>query len=156
MADRKKVQRTKLVFKDLGDPKRIAAEKEDVKEILLGTMIGIATDIVERKGPDGVDVFTGLKGSFEAIPTDEEMSIVKSGLTFLPEAFQEPIVAQLSDEDNEGPVQFACEIWVIRATNPQGYSWQLRGLDDNLEKHDPLDKLRAIAEKNKTKALPAK
>jgi len=133
------------------NPKRILGLPETTKELLLGAIIGIATGIKEGKDPQG-NVFTGLKGDFEATFTEEGKNPVRSGVCFMPDAFQEPLVNLLSDEvDANGQVtreaaksaMYGYEVFVIRANNAAGYSWQLRPVTPPSE-NDPLSELRKL------------
>jgi hypothetical protein len=132
------------------NPKKILALGDETRELLLGAIVGIANGIKEGNDPQG-NSFEGLKGDFEAqvIGSDEE---VRSGVCYMPDAFQGPIISQLSDEvDAAGEVTreavksvaFGFQVFVIRAANAAGYSWQLRPIMAP-SANDPLAELRKL------------
>jgi hypothetical protein len=132
------------------NPKKILALGEETRELLLGAIVGIANDVKVGADPQG-NQFEGLKGDFEAqvIGAEEE---IRSGVCFMPDAFQGPIIAQLSDEvDANGvvtreavkSVAFGFQVFVIRAANAAGYSWQLRPVMAP-SANDPLAELRKL------------
>lgn len=132
------------------NPKRFLAEPETVNEMLLGAIVGIANGIKTGNDPQGNE-FVGLKGDFEAqiVGADEE---TRSGVCFMPDAFQGPIINMLSDEVNaqgevtreaEKSVAFGFQVYVIRAKNAAGYSWQLRPVTAPAA-NDPLAELRKL------------
>lgn len=137
---------TKIALKNVGNPKQITVLPETVRELHLGAIVGVATNVKRGKMPDGVTETIGLAGSFEAIPADASKDTVRSGVCYLPDAFMLPIIDALSDEigsdgkvtkEGVASVQFAFEVYAIRAENPQGYSWQLRAAVPPTE-NDPL------------------
>lgn len=142
------VQQTKIVFKSVGDPKKaLALMPENENKAVLGTIMGIATKEITRKGSDGVTIMPGLGGSFEAMSVDPTKDTVQSGVCFMPEAFQGPILDILRSDEN-AQVKFAAEISIVRATNPQGYSWQCESLLPPAAT-DPLTEMRAQIAANK-------
>lgn len=134
--------KSKIVFKDLGEPAAVKMLKDGENTLLLGTIMGIARDIKISKAADGMTEFKGLKGEFEAIPADPERAVVRSGVTFLGDAFQSDIVALLEAEDGPDNVAFGFEVYSVRAKNPAGYSWALKPLL-KASAADPLAALRA-------------
>lgn len=135
--------KSKLVFKDLGEPALVKALPEGQDKMLLGSIIGIADGIKLAKGPDGVSQFEGLKGTFEGVPADPKRDTVRSGVAFLGDAFQADILALLKDENGPETVSFAYEVWVVKAKNPAGYSWALAPKMPAAEA-DPLSSMRAL------------
>lgn len=140
-------------------PKRIGGAAETVRSMLLGTLIGRATDFVSRKSPDGTSEFTGLAGAFEARLTanldGSPNQGLSSGVLFLPPTFQDALQNILSDEVNEQgevtregakAVAFAFEVHVQRAGNAAGYEWILKPLFDNRAEGaiDPLAEMRRL------------
>lgn len=145
------------------DPKRALGNGFGTKGVvILGALVGHATGEVRRKSPAGDQEFTGLSGSFEVHrkmldgTLDEENSSA-SGVCFIPEAFQNPILDALADKvDGNGKVtqpgadavNFAFEVGIQKAGNAAGYEWVLQPLVEAApDQHDPLAELR--------KALPA-
>lgn len=136
------------------NPKRIAAEKEEVRRLFLGTLIGRATGLVERNSPDQSQTYIGLGGMFEAKVTGAEP--VSSGVLFIPETFQQELQDMLTDtlDPKSGEVitkaaasvMFSYRIFCVRANNAQGYSWEIESvLDPKMEVDiDPLAELRAL------------
>ena len=121
-------QRTKIVTKDLGDPSIIKLQPENVRKMMLGTIIGVVTGFCERGNPkDPSEKFEGLVGSFRSIPADPTRDELESGVCFLPDAFHNMISTPFKSmvaNDKNAQLRFAFEISAIRATNPQGYSWE--------------------------------
>lgn len=145
-----KVQLTKLAIKNIGNPKAVTMLPEGTNQLLLGTIAGVATGVKKTKMPDGVTVLMGLSGTFEGTPADPKADVISSGVCYLPDAFQGPIIDLLSDVVNaDGEVAkegahsaaFAYEVYSIKATNPQGYSYMLKSAIEASEA-DPLAELR--------------
>jgi hypothetical protein len=131
--------RNKVALKDVGNPKTILGQAETVKELKLGSIIGIAKGrkIVRGMERDGVTPTEhhALAGDFQAIPTDETKAMVRSGVAYLTDGMMEPIFRALEGETNPetgevtggaGSVAFAYDVYAIRSTNAAGYSWALR------------------------------
>lgn len=139
--------KSKVVIKDLCNPKKIIANMPDsTNSTVVGIVYGTATDINVRASADGLKTYEGLKGTFEAVPSDKAAEATQSSICYLPE-FAQPLVSDMLkevDEDGERVnhnVKFGFEVSIERATNPQGYSWALRALGNPVA-DDPLDKLR--------------
>lgn len=139
------------------NPKKIHAEAETVRELTLGTIVGIANGIKTGKMPDGVTPYEGMKGNFEIAFTDGKR--VASGVCYLPDAFMQPILDLLSDEYGTDPadpskeilvrravpsVRFALLVKVVRKENAAGYSWSVTPIGQVVQ-NDPLAELRALA-----------
>ena len=134
-------QRGKLVLKDLGNPDAIKSQPDTVRRLVLGTLIGIADGFQERTNPKDGEVMEGLIGQFRSIPADPEADQLESGVLFIPDAFHNLIAATLrkaKETDANAKVNFAFEVASIRATNPQGRSWDFKPLIEN-ETENPLD-----------------
>lgn len=145
--------KNKVVLKDVGNPKAVTMLPDGQTKLLLGTIIGIASGTVERKAADGLTTFTGLKGSFEAVPANADNDTVQGGVCFLPESFQGPIEDMLADDADS--VKFAFEVYAVKADNPQGYSWAMQPLTEAAQ-NDPLAELRALAPASKAPAIEDK
>lgn len=151
------LQKTKVVLADLANPKRVSGAwpdnaPADHKE-LIGTIIGIASAVktATAMGKDGLtpQTFEGLSGTFEAIPADAKKETISSGVCYLPEAFQGPLIKALEAAEEKGEslnIRLAAEVYVAKATNPQGYTWMLRPIAQP-EAHDPLASVRALLPK---------
>lgn len=128
--------------------------------VVLGYLVGRAIGTVERKNPkDEEEVFTGLKGDFECRlvkvgeikdgkyvealnedGTPQYQDVVRSGVLFMPDAFQGPIEAMLSDKVDGSTgevtqpgapmVDFLYKVEAVAANNPQKRSWQLTAIND--------------------------
>lgn len=136
-------QRTKLVLKDLGNPDAIKSQKDDVKRLVLGTLVGRASGFIERTNPKDGEVMEGLTGEFRSIPADAEADQLESGVLFIPDAFHNLIAARLKkakEADANAVINFAFEVASVRATNPQGRSWDFKPMIDPGEEN-PMDKL---------------
>lgn len=139
-------QRTKIVTKDLGDPSVIKLQPENVKKLMLGTIVGIVTGFCERGNPkDPSEKFEGLVGNFRSIPVDEKREELESGVCFLPDAFHNMLSVpfkKMLETDKNATLEFAFEISAIRATNPQGYSWEFRPKSEPVS-GNPIDQMLA-------------
>ena len=133
-------------------PKRFLAEPESVNKMLLGTLIGRATKVVRRNGPDGETAFEGLGGVFEASVIGDEAPI-NSGVLYMQESFINPLIDLISDEvdSKTGEVTkagasaalIAYKVYVVRSKNPAGYSWELEAISDP-KAEEPVDELAAL------------
>jgi hypothetical protein len=153
---RSTTMKAKLVPKDLGNPKRVTTLPEGQNKVVLGTIIGIASDIFTRTDPQQ-NTYEGLKGSFEGVSSDDTQDIIQSGVLYLPTGMHEMIADVIKQVDDKGErtvasVQFAFEVAAVKASNPQGYSWAIKKLVDETEA-DPLKELRSIALGNPAKPL---
>ncbi len=146
------VIKSKIVFKDLGIPALV--KDHDKNELLLGTIIGRADGIKESKAADQMTVFKGLKGTFEAVPADPAKDTIRSGVIFLGDAFQADILSLLETEGGPDSVDFAFEIYAVKATNAAGYSWAMKPLLKASEA-DPLANIRALMAQNKPAEIAA-
>lgn len=171
MVDRSKVFRSKVVTKDLGDPKSFGTDrlKKDGR-ILLGMIGGIANAVSARKTDpkDDTKLSYGLSGSFRAIPADDKLPIVESGLIYLRDEMHGVIASQLRNQPSgtnpEGAdnVKFLFNIYLIPASNPAGYTFEHEPLStgvDGVEVVDPLAivfQSHAGADKPKQLAAPEK
>lgn len=157
-------QKAKITLTDFR-PKRIHNEPESVTRMLVGTLIGRADGVVERRSPAGDQTFAGLSGVFEAHVTGAEP--VRSGILFMPESFQEPLIKLLSDETDEktgevltpgaNAINIAYRVFVARSGNAAGYSWELDQIidDKNIVEVDPLAGMRGLLGSPNLKALPS-
>lgn len=161
--------KSKVTLTDF-NPSQIKARGDDVQRLKLGILIGRGVSIVKRKSPDGQQEFIGLGGAFEAYfeptPDGYQKPPVASSVLFAPDWFQSPILALLSDVTDkktgevvtEGAeaVNFAHEIWVTRAKNPQGYEWTIQPLNDPApDTRDPLEDMRQFLPEQYRPALLA-
>jgi hypothetical protein len=135
------VAKSKLVMKDLANPKNVVGDSHKEPEYFMGTVIGIASGLKQGADPQGKP-FTGLKGNFEGIPSDPERDTVKAGVCYLPSGFQEPIETLLAS--GEPTVKFAFEVYSIKSTAPIGYSYMLKAVTEP-GAADPLSDLRRLA-----------
>lgn len=146
-----KTLKAKITLTDFR-PDRIKAEKEDVRRMLLGTLIGRATGIVTRTSPDKTTKFEGLGGDFEMHVIGDD-GPASSGVLFMPDTFTNPIIGMLSDEVDKSSgeiikpgaaaVILAYKVFAVRANNPQGRSWELEAISDP-KAEEPVDHLSAI------------
>lgn len=143
-------QRGKITLATLGEPSIIKTMDEKTLSFELGVILGEASDVVERSNPKDGSIIEGLKGQFRAIPTDEKRDTVESGILFIPDAFHvriaEPIREAKAAGDKQFKIKFAFKVMVIRANNPQKYSWELKPVLED-EGKNPLDALQAEYEK---------
>lgn len=169
--------KSKIQLKDMGSPKKLGALDETIRQLKLGTVLGIASDIIRRTMPNG-DVFEGLGGSFECVSEDANTDTIQSGILYLPAGVYEAVANPLKEmepvldadgkakNDSDGnpvlkrktaSVSFAFEVFVIRADNPQGYSWKFTPLGQDagsVRPVDPLSELRLLMAGPAQAALP--
>jgi len=128
-----------------------AAKQPEPQELLLGRLVGTGNGIKNAVAQDGVTPMYGLKGTFGAEYTAEGREDESSGVLFLPEAYMGPMLDMFEDKtDANGVVireavkslDFAFDIFVIKANNPAGYSWSIRPLLEAAAS-DPLAAIRA-------------
>lgn len=134
--------------KDLGNPSRVKDLPAGQDRLVMGTVFGEVTKLVERTMPTGT-IYQGFGGTFEAIPSDPNMPTIRSGVLYLPDGFAELIrdpfqkmQEESGEEDATIRLQFGFEISAVKDGNPQGYSWQYQPLGEPA-KADPLAALRA-------------
>ena len=138
-------------------PKRIGGADPSVQKLLLGYLAGQGLGLVEAKGADGEEVFTGMKGTFEARLVDGDgnlIEIVRSGKAFITSPFGDQFISALTDVVNPKTgeleveaaksVEFAYAVYVARASNPNGYSWMLEPLMEMKAENDPLAGLKKL------------
>lgn len=139
---------TKLALKDMGNPKIIATQPETVREIHLGVLMGQANDFVTRTIEKDSSVMEGLAGNFRVVPVDLDGTVhdteaKESGILWIPDAFHNIIAGKLRAAKATDPgatIDFIFDVVVIRANNPQGYSWQFNPIREFSGKN-PLDEL---------------
>ena len=157
-------QRAKLVLKDLGNPDIIKTQPETVKRYVHGTLVVMADGFLERTDPKSGQVYEGLTGMFRSIPADEKEEELESGVLFIPDAFHNLIAGTLREQQKIDPnakVNTVFEIASVRASNPQGRSWDFKPLIEN-QAANPVDNLLAqvgmqqkLIDGKRTLALPA-
>ncbi len=128
-----------------------AAKQPAPVEFLLGRLVGTGNGVKNAVAQDGVTPMYGLKGTFGAEYTAEGREDETSGVLFLPEAYMGPMLDMFEDKTDAAGVvtseavkslDFAFDIFVIKANNPAGYSWSLRPLLE-ASASDPLAAIRA-------------
>lgn len=124
--------------------------KGDGSRLPLGVIVGTVTGIKEKKGPNDMDVFTALVGSFSATPIDPKTGELlgdrelRSGICYLPGGMQDDIEAQFAGDDPVQRIDFAAELAIFKAENAIGYSWAMKPLVEPAES-DPVNALMAAA-----------
>lgn len=143
------------------DPKKaIALMPENEKQVALGVLYGRADKLVTRTAPNGSDVFEGAGGLFEYVPADETKDVLRAGVLWLPGGIDEIVLTPLREAAEKGEkiaINLAFEMGIMRATNPQGYSWTMRpllGESAVKPEDDPLSLIRSQVDKARA-ALPA-
>ena len=138
------VTKSKLVVKNIGNPRAVTALPQGQDKLFLGTMMGVAEKLIARADAAG-NMFTGLAGTFEGIPSDPNMDTIKSGVCFLPAGIMEMISTPLAEAAEKGEaikVGFAFECYSLKATNAAGYEYGFESAAD-AQAVDPLAELRA-------------
>jgi len=157
------VELTTMTLKSAGmNPKQILALPENErKPITLGRIIGITSGLKHGEDKTG-RAWVALTGDFIAENYAEPNRQYMGGKLFLPEGIHDRIVSATENggaiKPNGKPdyaqVEFAVEIMVVPATNPQGYSYQGKALVD-VRNSDPLQSLLDRATPNSAPALAA-
>lgn len=136
----------------------------DADKIFLGRVAGIVTGFKETIDEKTGNIQLGLKGSFKAISdkVDEKGVLleIRSGVCYLPGGIQETVETAYKGARGEGAnerknatVAFAVDLYVRRANNAAGYSYEAETLMTP-EENDPLAGL--FSQALETKALPSK
>jgi len=139
----------KLSTRSLGDPRKVVVNAPETENRwMMGTLIGKADGLSKRTSPDGEKVHEGLKGVFAAIPSDPKGEEQQSAVLYLPEGMAENFLAPFRGANPVAAMNIGIEVYIMRAKNPQGYSWELKPILAAEAKDDPLAELRkAIADK---------
>lgn len=132
MADtRTKAIKSKIVpGKDLGQPKAVTLLPEGQTRLTMGTVLGYVDKLIQRTMPNG-QVYEGFSGFFRAIPADEKLPIVESGICYFPAGFHELIAKPFADAEVQAKeagapaprLNFKFKVEAVKDGNPQGYSW---------------------------------
>src|SRR5271154_5375006 len=118
MMTRRQTIKSKLVLKDLGNPKRIASEPETTRSITLGSIYGQVWGTEDKTAPTG-EVFVGFKGAFQGVPLDPAQPIIMSDTMYLPPGPYGLLMERVKTLEPGDTVEFAMDVEVHRATNPQ-------------------------------------
>ena len=161
MATQVTLTKSKLVPKDLGNPREAAAKPDgDNTPVLLGTLFGRASSVKQKrfqqKNPatgEVVEVVTdAIVGQFagrRAKPLDNgdgtETVEIRSGVLYLPTGIAEMITVPLTAEDAPSMIEFAVKVSTRKANNPAGYEYVIEELYQPQGAKDPLDELRKLA-----------
>lgn len=156
------VSRPKLVASMLGNPKKVTAMDSPTARHLVCTIFGQADKVKTKVSADKAgnpQTFEQIVGQFEGIPSeplkdgDDVITAIQSGVLYLPSGIHERVASVLKGDDAPS-VEFAIELYTVKATNPAGYSWEAREVIKSTAA-DPLTKMReAIAGKTKLLAAP--
>lgn len=114
----------KAVF---GEPMNAFASTPGEDLVLLGYILGQATGVhVQRRtAPNGTEqLWHGLKGDFEGMPSDPRRSAHRAPICYLPEHIHETIAQELETENGPKSVDFAFEVAVRKdAKSSAGFVW---------------------------------
>lgn len=120
--------RGKIVPRNLGDPKAIAAQPDTVRKLYLGKIKGVITGLQMRRSADG-EPFEGFRGNFMAEPANPDADKIISDSLFVPAGPHGILASALANQNDLGlGVTFAFNVGVMRDTNPQGYTWYFESL----------------------------
>jgi hypothetical protein len=125
------VIKKKLAPKDF-NPKAILGMPVATRNLVLGTLLGMANDVTRTQTPTG-DVLEGLVGKFMFKPADKTFAMAAYTL-WLPAGMGNDLFALPRQGE---AIEFAFEIGVTRAENPAGYEWTMRPLVEPSQA-DPL------------------
>jgi len=133
-------------------PKRILGQEETVQTMVLGTLIGQATDFKTGTSttPTGEKFsFKGYTGRFEYVDAHNG-KVIQSGVLYLPDGIDQMLSeAVKAAVEVSGHVNVMLEVSVFRSKVPGGYSWSFNQLGQ-LEANDPLEELRKAMTAAKT------
>lgn len=142
---------TKLTLATVGGNPSIA--KVEQRRVPVAVFFGNASGIKTVDDPTTNKTFIALTGAFNAINLQNNNQFM-SGILYLPDAFQNMVVAILNDQERHrarhrdqmgafrfSGVDFSFQIDAVPAKNPAGYSWVLKNLLPP-SKSDPLALLR--------------
>lgn len=139
-------------------PDLVELLKKGEKEILVKTVIGSATNLSKRKGPDGEKMYEGLMGSFRSYFPDGE--IENSDVLFFPEGTLEKFLAPFRSNDPPKALDLGIEVYINKANSEAGYAWSLKPVLAEVNTADPVDlvrqKLAGKIKGDKTIAKPDK
>jgi hypothetical protein len=173
--ERRVTHSPRLAVKHVGNPNLITLDDKQLSEfpgydaenqrILLGWIGGEARAINVNKrakaSGDGVDIWRGLKGQFQAIPLDERFAISASGVLYLPDSLMGIFESHFDADDdgksrNNAPAcRFSFAVYAGKATNPRGYEWLFEKEGEVEEVPDALSHMAHLLGGPKVKALPA-
>jgi hypothetical protein len=147
------IELTTMTVKSAGfNPKQILALPEaDRKPVVMGSIMGITSGLKFGEDTKTGRTYVALIGDFIAKNYNEPNRTYMGGKLFLPEGIHDRIVSATEGEgvlNAKGKpvynqVEFAIEILVVPANNPQGYSYQGKALVEA----KPSDPLQALLEK---------
>lgn len=80
------------------------ADTDTKTEVMLGSIIGMATGLSYRKNNFGDGPSVALTGMFEAIPSDPKKDGARSPSLFMPQSVQAMLVQAMLDGTDEAPV----------------------------------------------------
>ena len=142
--------KSSVKIQDVAPAKKVVANwPDETKKEVVGYIHGFCNAIVKRTAPDGSKTFEVMGGQFEVVPADPQEPCLRSGICYLGDSFQ-PMVTDIlkaqAGPDGKGQVtgvSFAFEIVLMRASNPQGYTWVLEPMTQP-EGLDPLEDTRKL------------
>lgn len=169
MADPIVIDRPKISVTGMGNPKKVLALPEGQSRHLICAIYGTASGVKVRTVTDKAgnpQTFEPIVGQFEAVPADPMkvvesidgkdvevmISAVRSGVLYLPSGIHEQLAEPLKKEGAR-PIDFALEVYSVKATNAAGYTYEVKSLTKPAES-DPLAAIRQAIQ-GKTKLLPA-
>lgn len=150
--------KSKLVPKDLGNPKTAAALPDGNNSIVtLGTIFGRATGTKAKTFTDRAtgeqvtaDAIVGTFVGRRAVPLENgdgtETVEIRSGFLYLPNGIAELLTVPLSMTDRPEMIEFAIRIGTRKASNPAGYEYVVSELHKPQGAADPLQHLRLLVE----------
>lgn len=120
--------KNKVTVKDLGEPKKVLGLDGDKARHVLGTIVGIATNVqrrTNRNDPTRMD--EALVGDFKAIPAKitDEFQPISSGVCYLPSGAFNKIASILEGENAPKSVRFVMEVATVKDKNAAGYTYSL-------------------------------
>jgi hypothetical protein len=101
-------------------PSRIKMS-DNITRLVLGRLIGIANDITTWTDKEG-QILEGLRGKFKYTDNDVTRNVLISSVLWLPAGMGTDIIDAASEKTTDG-VEFGFDLGVVKAENPQGYSW---------------------------------
>jgi hypothetical protein len=152
VAHRKVTFKSSLKIPDIANAKKvIAAMAEGVNVLTVGYLHGFCNDTAIRTSNDGFSRSEGMLGQFEAIPTDAENPVIRSGICYLGD-FQNVVTDVLKAQagpDKKGQVTGVSFMFEVKVHRNGAWDVSL------IEAPQSLDPLEATRQRLVNRLTPA-
>lgn len=131
-------------------PQLLLAQPENVSKLKVNVIAGIVKAVKMKENKETGEVFEQLVGDFRAINPDTGESTA-SAVLYLPTGIHEMVADPVKEGAKD--LEFAINIYAVRAKNAAGYSWEAELLSE-VKTTSPVDKLLESLVATKRLALP--